>query len=751
MKTLSAIVAVIVFSGLGGRVPAATLQSVFDATVGNTMNLSAGATYTGGLNINRNITINGNGALLTMNRSAVERINVNSGLAVTINNLRVQGGFSVAKFATGSTGTLNGITASNLETAIEHDGSGTLNVTGSTFSDLTSRGIITFGAKNSTAMTVNIQNVEFRNAQFGIQFEGGAKLNATNTSFVNVTNAIWTTGGQLGTPANRSKLTGCTFNGGDFGVVLLAGTHTDILGCTSLGYRYPFQVKNGADASMTNTVILQNGVSNPSVAVSVTDGATLRAVNSQVTGYMNSFDTSINGTMDIDRCTMTHPAFSGIICKDDSVANVRNSAFIDNGQDSIFFGTDSPGSGDTSRGIIENNLSLNAGVDNQYGTGIALLGSGPYTVRNNIVIGSLDVGVAIKFGATATLEQNQFIDNDKTGIYISSAGNVTLHDNTSAGHTASGQAGLIVDGTNGTITAKRNMFAGNEYGILWRGTAAGSDFDDNFIYRSENQGVSVTQGVINAARSSYINNNGYQVFVTSSGQSNFLDSVFLAPSKLGVYTDRGSCGSSGSNLAQATGGWWGAPAGPRNRCNSSTGQPMEYQNANVSSPRPAAHLETLFTGEIDGIASTSRVPSSSVALPIVTLPGNRKPNAFLGIFRPTPGFSDAAPQQATGQPVYLWTSYGLETTPGAVTLQFPEGTALFAHLNRATGGYDDLIVAQTSGASSTVTIPTNRLANGTWYFLNDSGYGAAIDLLLGRRSSTGVLSGSDLRIDAADL
>ncbi|MEO8376360.1 MAG: right-handed parallel beta-helix repeat-containing protein [Candidatus Sumerlaeota bacterium] len=751
----SAVVATVVLLAVGGAASAVTLQSVFDGTVGNTMTLSAGTTYTGGCTINRNMTINGNGATLAMNRSAVERIDVNNGITLTINNLRVTSGFSVAHFGTGSTGTLNGVIANNLETAVEHEGNGSLTVTSSVFSDITSRGIITFGAKNSTAMTLNLKNTEFRNAAYGVQLEGGAKLTATNCSFINVTNAIWTTGGQLGTAAARAKLTSCTFNGGEFGVVLLAGTFTDVNGCTMLGYRYPFQIKFGADVNLSNALILQNGVSNPSVAISVTDGASLRASNCQVTGYVNSFDTSINGFMDIDNCTATHPAFSGIICKDGSVANVRNSTFINNGQDSIFYGTDFAGSGDTARGTIENNLSINAGIDNQFGTGIALLSSGPFTMRNNMVINSLDVGVAIKYGANATLEGNQFVANRKAGIYVSGAGNVTLRDNTSAAQTVNGQAGIIIDGSNGAIVMQRNMFAGNSVGILWRGTASSTNAEYNFATRSLKQGALVTQGVLSSPRSAYVDNVGYQAFVSSSSQSSFIDSLFTATSvRLGVYTERGACGGSVSNRTLATGGWWNSSSGPVNRCSgSSSDARMEYQNADTGGFRSSPQLEVLFAGVLNNAFVTSRVPSAGgTLLPTVSLPGGLGNNAFVGVFRPSAAFSEAAPGQSAGQPpVYLWSSPALQSSGGNVTLQFPEGTGLLAHLDRTTGGFDDLITAQPGGSTLTFVVPASRLENGTWYFVNDSGYGAAIDLLLGKRSAVGVLPGLDLRIDAADL
>lgn len=751
MKSLMAVAVVML---LGGVAQAVTLQSVYDGTVGNTMNLSAGTTYTGALNITRNMTINGNGAQVTMNRATVERISVGSGLTVTINNLRVAGGFNVVKFGTGSTGTVNGVTAVNLETAVEHDGAGSLTIKSCNFQQLTGRGLLTFGDQNSTVMNIVVENTYIADAGYGLQFEGGTRLRAKNVTFKNVTNAIWTSGARLGTAADRAQIIGCTFDSGNFGANLQAQTFVDVSGCTSLGYRYPFQILNGADVNMTDTLILQNGVTNPSVAVGVGNGAVLRATNCEVTGYMNSFDTSVNGTMYIDGCTMTHPQFSGIICKQNSVTDVRNSTFIDNGQDSIFYGTDAAGSGDTSRGAMENNLSINAGVDNVYGTGIALLGSGPYVVRNNAVVNSLDVGIAVRYGANATIEGNQIVANRKAGIFLRDAGNVTMNDNTIAGHTANGQAGIVVDDSNGALVARRNLLAGNNFGIQFRGTASSTDFQYNFVTRSIKQGVSVTEGRLTSSRSAYIDNNSdYQVYVSSSPQSTFIDSLFAATgTRRGVYTERGSCGGSVSNPTLATGGWWNSSSAPVNRCNgSSSDSRMEYQNATVTGYRSSPHLEVLFTGILNGGSVNTRVPASGGALlPGVSLPAGLANNAFVGIFRPSAGFAEAGPEQSAGLPVHVWTSPALQASSGNVTLQFPDGTGLFAHLDRATGGYDALFTA--SGTSTrTVVIPASRLANGTWYFVNDSGSVPVIETLLGERSSVGVPQGADLRIDAADL
>ncbi len=738
--------------GLAASAHAVTLQSVIDGTAANSISLNGSTTYTGGSTITRNLTINGNGALLTMDKTAFERINVQNGATVTINNLRVVGGFSVVKFVSGTSGTLNQVIASAQEITIEHEGTGNITARNCQFSNMVSRAILVFGPRNSTATSVTMDNVYIKNTQYGVQFEGGGKLSARNCTFEGVGQGILTTGAPLNSSNDRAKILGCTFLNGEFGIVLQQNTHADIIGTQLFRYRYPFQVRYGADAFLDEVLIDQSGLSNPSVAVSITDGSTLRAEDSEIYGYMNSFDANTNSLMEVDRCTFVHPQFSGIICISGSEANIRDSYFLDNGQDSIFYGKVIP---DAAKGSVENCVSVNAGADNEFGTGIALLGNGPYIIRNNTIMGSLDVGIALQNNAAATIERNYIANNKKAGVYLSSAGAVTLTDNTISGHTASGQAGLTVTGSNGALTVRRNLFAGNRYGIQYRGSTSSNNFGYNFVTKSIQQGASVTQGSVNSQRAVFLDNADWQVLVSSSAQSTFADSVFVAnATRRGVYTERGSCSGSVSNRTVSTSSWWNSSSGPQNKCSgSSPDSRMEYQHTDAGSYRSAPQLEALVVGNVNSAGVNLRTPSGGGALPTVTMPGGLTGHSFLGVLRPTSGFTETAPAGTNGQlPICLWVSPDLRGNNGNVTLQIPNGSAYLAHYDAGADTFDDLVVASVSGGTATVTMAASRLQNGLWYFLSPTYSQDVLDVLLEKRApASGDDANSDNRVDAADI
>lgn len=749
--------------------PAVTLQSVIDGTAGNVVTLSSGTSYTGAATINRDLTINGNGATLTLNKAAFERINVPSGFTLTVNNLQVQGGFSVAKFATSSSGILNGITATGQNTAIEHEGTGSLTVTNSSFANLDERALLLFGPSNSAATSLTFNNVTITNAPFGLLLIGGATLNFTNGTFTSVNRPFNATDAVLGSSGNRARIESVTLTGaaagGDTGFALGSSTFTDLVGVTINKFRYPVQLPGNSDAFLQNVTIDDKGISNPSVAVSIRNGSKVRAEDCVFIGHMNSLDATTNSTIEAERCTFIHPHFSGIICIQNSVANVRNSFFIDNGQDSLFYGKETLAGGeqpDTSRGTIENNVSINAGVDNVAGTGIALLGTGPFTVTNNVVTGSFDVGIVTKNRTTATIRRNMVAANKKSGIVLNGAQNVTLRENSIVGHSVASQAGLIVEGNSTTVNVYSNLVAGNDFGVIYRDGAATSSFIRNFFTQNAKQGISVTSGRVTSTYSSFLDNSDWQAHVGSSQVSIFQDSAFRAPNKRGVYTERGSCSGSPSNLTNATANWWNAASGPQNRCSgASPDARMEYQNANVSGFKTSANMEAYYSG--DSVRGTSPTTLSSGASPwlTVTLPARTKAHSVLGAMRIVPVIPGSSPPNALDtRAVFLWVTPNLTELAGIVSLTFRTqplaSQPLLARYDSQTGTFDAALGANWSPAAPdlvTVIASPSFLANGTWFFMPADTLidNNVLDALLGQRDGTGLDANSDTRVDAADL
>ncbi len=495
------------------------------------------------------------------------------------------------------------------------------------------------------------------------------------------------------------------------------------------------------------------------VTIGMRENARARIRNATIVGGLNSVDAKEDCHVDIADSELIDPIFSGLILEDGTTFVARRVVIRNPGQDSIFA---VPITGNTVSGIVEDCVSINAGVreplpvcglPERAGSGMVFHGPGPFVVRNNLIFGSWDLGLDISGEAKAVAENNVIHSNRLTGVFFNNvSGDVTFRNNMIWNNQESGQAGIGVFGdARGRLRIENNLIASNRFGLAHRGDQRDTYLFENLFVRNLDQSASITGGTVDGYYNLFFENAGYQILGNINLPSRLRQGMIFSSSALGSEWQM----APGPDLRN---NWWGHPQGPWNQATQSNpgGGRMGYRNASVNPFRGATHYEVYHRGL--GVAPV-HVSAGGAGNPwLVTdfdAGGWAGENYSIAAMRPLGGFATPRLAALDSRPVYFFLSGSGETIQNTVSLEFRNLTlgrpAVLARADYETGKIRSVHPAQVSGSTVVVSIVTQRPITGPhWFLPGGEGDLTAYQLvsllsgLMGDANGDGVLDASDV-------
>jgi parallel beta helix pectate lyase-like protein len=665
--------------------------------------------------IQHNITIQGNGAVITINGGPIR--SSTSGRQLNIENCTITGNSVWA-----AVGYYNGATGEISNVAISCPGGTSVYVNKST-SVLNNVHISnsTYGVQGRGNCNITQTNGNYSGCTYSYQQEegtsnwlagsvtqaGGAALTFNNTTQVtmNGTRVSMTDKNSIAIQfkdSSSGNLTGIIISGPSHGILADSGN----INLSSGAFTSPFLFNDGAGAGVASQ-----------------KGASLTVKNSNFTGFANVIQVSANtpqGTANVENCRFTDSEVSALSTVEAVNLRFYNNLCLDPKQDAIYL--------KKSTGKIERNR-----IFRSLNTGIAVLNcpSG-LVISDNLIKGCIHQGIAL------TEKSNNIIINNNTSIENIIA-NILINDSSSgtAFNNIFANAPDIDIRFQGMDECKSisNIIFGAPTGVECQ-NSNNSHFRMNRICNHSLEGILNFSGSPTQAICSDFQNNAtgdssrYSILNTSlgifTGQGN---SIGPAASN-GYFNDAG-------NVSYFTKNYWGAENGPDGKgsgdgsvlnWNSGNGSTVTYQpfstEANVFSDHTGS-LEVspngkhTWTGSFPWISIEFKYKSSAPSI------GNEicgglfcNKTSFLG--------PESFPDNFLPDHIYVvWTSHLAMHYSRSIKINFqydPAGVTktLKAYRRKPDGGYDPVESVHTPGNNTVIITPVDPFdAQGTYVLVEE--------------------------------
>ncbi|MCB2156759.1 right-handed parallel beta-helix repeat-containing protein [bacterium] len=516
---------------------------------------------------------------------------------------------------------------------------------------------------DSTNPTLTLEQTTISNAATAVQIANG-DLTIRNCQFSNGVQGISAISG-LGSPGKHAVIENVDITGASLVAFNVPnGGYVDITGGAWNQCQGTMFLDNGVHATVANFSANVEPVHTPGDSIRFQNGSTMTITNSVLTGGVNNLKFVSDSTLVARNVQFIRPYFSGIICEDNSNADVENCEFIDNGMDGFYTGLavlNRP-----SNGRVVNNRITRAGAGEpdesigrpvQAGSGIALAGEGNWTVTDNDIVGSYDVGISLGNNTTSIVRRNSIVDNRLSGITIHNIAYTAIEDNLIVGHTGDGQSGIVLlNATSGGINIQRNLVAENRFGISASQVGDSITISDCLIPYQDVQGIVMNAGTASAYRCGLVNATDFLVVFAGPAAGVIHDSSLMSTANLGVYQGTGG-------PADATSNYWGPNGATSGRAKT------VYHNANVNPTRSSSPVELYYSGDTFSGRAPVTVTNSGSTWANVSSPAATESRTVMGMMRRISDLADTPPTGVSdARAISLWTSENWRKRTDLVTI-----------------------------------------------------------------------------------